>query len=268
MEPEEVVFRVLLFKLFNKIETWQLLTAAVGPLTWKTFNLKTYGAVLDEAKARKVKIFTAAYMQQPQTGFDLDAEGKEVKGKHNRHLALLEAMMRCGTEMLQRARTYWDAYLVFRNFPSPAIGPFAAMQLVTDINYSPVIDFSEDSFIVPGPGAFAGINKCFSGLDLKETNPRDLRLGADVIQDCVAKQEDYFKANGLKPVTLFGRGLTAIDCQNLFCEVDKYCRRALPELNQGRTKIKQTFKQTGPLPKPFFPPKWGLDTSKIPDGVL
>jgi hypothetical protein len=140
MEPEEVVFRTLLFKLFNRIGTWQLLTAALGPLTWKTFNLKTYGAVLDKAKARKVTIFTAAYMQRPQTGSNL-------VGKHNRYLALLEEMMRSGiTERLQHARNYWEAYIVFRDFPSPAIGDFAAMQFVTDINYSPVIDFSEDSF--------------------------------------------------------------------------------------------------------------------------
>jgi hypothetical protein len=189
--------------------------------------------------------------------------------KHYRYLDLLRRLMenRMATR-LQSARTYQQAYGELRNFPSPAIGPFAAMQWLTDINCSPVLNFDEDDFIVPGRGALDGINKCFSGLSLREGNEGDLRLGAEVIQDCVANQEDYFKANGPKPVTLFGRRLKAIDCQNLFCETDKYCRRALPELNRGRTKIKHTFMPTGPLSKPFFPPKWGLDTSKIPDGVL
>jgi hypothetical protein len=260
MEPEEVVFRILLFKLFNLIETWKLLTATVGPLTWKTFNLKSYGAVLDKAQADKVKIFTSAYMQRPQTGFDVDEQRNEVKGKHNRYLRLLEAMMRSGIAAgLQTALSYEHAYRMLRNFPSPAIGPFAAMQWLTDINYSPVLNFDEDDFIVPGRGAIDGINKCFSGLSLKENNDGDLRLGAQVIQDCVAKQEDYFKEYGLKPVTLFGRKLHLIDCQNLFCEVDKYCRVALPKLNQGRTEIKHMFTPTGPLPKPFFPPKWNIN---------
>lgn len=32
---EEIVFRVLLFKFFNKISTWQLLERELGPLTWR-----------------------------------------------------------------------------------------------------------------------------------------------------------------------------------------------------------------------------------------
>jgi alpha-glutamyl/putrescinyl thymine pyrophosphorylase clade 1 len=266
MEAEEVVFRVLLFKIFNKNETWDLLTSALGPLTWKGFNLKTYGATLDAAKARKIKIWGDAYIQRPQTGFDVDAEKKEVKGKHNRYLRLLEAMMSRGiTGQLQAARTYEEAYHVLRDFPSPAIGNFAAMQWLTDINYSPVLNFDEDDFIVPGDGAFDGINKAF-GFSLDGNREEDIRTGAAYIQECVRDQEAYFKHYELQPVTLFGRRLHAIDCQNLFCETDKYCRVAFPKLNRrGRTDIKHKFKPSrDPLPPPFFPKKWGLDTSRIP----
>src|ERR1700681_2171741 len=31
--PEEVVFRTILFKLFNKVETWELLTSHFGSIT-------------------------------------------------------------------------------------------------------------------------------------------------------------------------------------------------------------------------------------------
>ena len=51
-------------------------------------------------------------------------------------------MMRSGiTEQLQRARTYEEAYHVLWDFSSPAIGPFTAMQWLTDINYSPRAQF-------------------------------------------------------------------------------------------------------------------------------
>jgi hypothetical protein len=110
---------------------------------------------------------------------------------------------------------------------------------------------------VPGPGAFDGINKCF-GLSLNSANARDVRTGAELIEECVRQQDGFFEHYKLKPVTLFGRKLHLIDCQNLFCEVDKYSRIAHPELNLGRTEIKQKFTPTGPLPKPFFPPKWGI----------
>src|SRR5262245_27577252 len=36
--PEDTVFRILLFKLFNKIETWQLLQEKIGHISWKTFS--------------------------------------------------------------------------------------------------------------------------------------------------------------------------------------------------------------------------------------
>jgi hypothetical protein len=252
-EPEEIVFRILLFKLFNKIETWDLLTAALGPLTWEGFNARAYGAVLGEAKARGVKIWSAAYTQKPQYREDL-------VGKHNRYLALLEDMMRRGvTDELLSARTYEQACNALRT--PPIIGDFTAMQLVTDINYSPVLDFDEDDFIVPGPGALDGINKCFA-VSLKD-RPQDLRDAADIIERCVLAQSDCFRDVGVEqPVTLSGRRLHLIDCQNLFCEVDKFARVRHPKFNLRRTDIKQKLKpRSGPLPAQFFPPKWNLNNN-------
>src|SRR5258707_9985183 len=47
--------------------------------------------------------------------------------------------------------------------------------------------------------------------------------------------------------TLFrSRRLQLIDCQNLFCEVDKYARVAHPNIagRTGRTRIKQKFRMS------------------------
>jgi len=60
---------------------------------------------------------------------------------------------------------------------------------------------------------------------------------------------------------LRGRPLQLIDCQNLFCEVDKYARVAHPQITgrSGRTRIKQLFAPVvDPVPA-WFPPKWGLN---------
>jgi hypothetical protein len=244
MDPEEVVFRVLLFKLFNSIPGLQRLATTLGPLTWKSFNATTYGDILGKAKAEGVKIWNAAYVQKPQTGSNLI-------GKHNNYLNLLERMMRSAiTERLRSARTYWQAYGVLRTFPSPAVGDFTAMQLLTDINYSPVMDFDEDDIIVPGPGCIRGIQKCFGLPSVSVSEAQS------VIYNFVDEQEAYFEGLGYKPVTLFGRRLHVIDIQNLFCETDKYARVAHPEfkLKDGE-RIKQTL---GSLPAPFFPPKWKI----------
>jgi hypothetical protein len=132
------------------------------------------------------------------------------------------------------------------------------MQHSTDLNYSPVIDFDENDWIVPGPGCEDGMRKCFglSGVSDPEAQA--------IIRQLVVDQEEYFKVMKCEPVTLFGRKLHAIDIQNIFCEVDKFARVAHPQFNlkNERGEIvdlpKQQFKLTGPLPTPFFPPKWGI----------
>jgi hypothetical protein len=77
------------------------------------------------------------------------------------------------------------------------------------------------------------------------------------------KQMSY--SHGEQPVNLNGkRRLHLIDIQNLFCETDKYARKKHPQFNlpdrkgKLKTKIKQTLKPAGSVPKPFFPPKWGI----------
>ena len=84
------------------------------------------------------------------------------------------------------------------------------------------------------------------------------------IMAMVKRQDDEFARLGLSWDGLFGRRLHAIDCQGLFCEIDKYSRMAFPQLKSNRVRIKQEFR---PLPDPIpltYPPKWGLD---LPDDV-
>lgn len=134
-----------------------------------------------------------------------------------------------------------------------SIGKFLAYQLVTDFNYSRFFDYSETEFVVAGPGALDGVRKCFTSLG--DFTPEDtIKWMSDIQQSECERFEVNFEP-------LFGRPLQYIDCQNLFCETDKYCRVAHPDIKgiSGRTRIKQVFK---PQPKPlelFYPPKWELN---------
>ena len=75
------------------------------------------------------------------------------------------------------------------------------------------------------------------------------------------RQEVEFERLGLTFQTLWGRRLQLIDCQNLFCEVDKYARVVHPEATgaAGRTRIKQKFKAHEDPIEYWFPPKWGIN---------
>jgi len=245
-EPEEIVFRTLLFKLFNKIETWQRLEETLGPITFGDYRFGRYDTVLSEAMARGMRVYSAAYIMPPGSS----AFG--CKAKHQNHLKLLELMMAQSLPAkVAAARTMQEGFELLRAYPT--IGDFLAYQFITDINYSEVTNFSEMDFVIPGPGARDGLRKCFAdtgGLSDAEL----IRLMAD-------RQEEECARLGLEFPSLWGRPLQLIDCQNLFCEVDKYARVAHPEVSgwTGRTRIKQKFAaQIDPI-QFWYPPKWGIN---------
>lgn len=75
------------------------------------------------------------------------------------------------------------------------------------------------------------------------------------------RQQVEFERLGINFRSLWGRPLQLIDCQSLFCEVDKYARHAHPEIVgiSGRTRIKQMFRVTPSRIEYWYPPKWGLN---------
>ncbi len=242
---DEVFFRILLFKLFNKIETWEMLENEIGPLTYADYSFERYDKILERAMTRGQSIYSAAYIMPSGGSLGYDR-------KHRNHLTLIERMMKdelparlADTDSMQ------EAFKLILDYPT--IGNFLAYQYVTDINYSTITDFDEMDFVVPGPGSIDGMRKCFT-----DTGGMS---GADVIRVMVERQELEFERLGLQFRTLWGRKLQPIDCQNLFCEVDKYARVVHPEATgkTGRTRIKQKFKANEEPIEYWFPPKWRIN---------
>jgi len=242
--PEDLVLRVLLFRFFNKPSTWQALEGAFGEVTKDSFDVENYGAILDRMLHRGERVYSAAYiMPPPPFG---------ATRKHKNHLLLIDHMMSTGlAAKVAEAPSLRSVFEIIASYPS--LGPFLAYQLMIDLNYTSLIDFDENDFVVPGPGARSGIAKCFP--DLGGLAPED------IIRWMVDTQEDQFDELNLSFRDLFGRRLMLIDCQNLFCETDKYARLMHPDVPGvgNRTRIKQKFAPKGPPATPFFPPKWGIN---------
>lgn len=245
-DPTELFFRIILFKIFNRISTWEFLESELGEITYASYSFAKYNKLLTELMKNKIPIYSAAYIM---------ASGKSTFGwerKHQNHLKLIEKMIKDKVPfLLQQCKSMNEAYLLLLSYPT--IGEFLAYQYVTDINYSSLTDFSEMEFVKAGPGAQDGIAKCFN--DFGEYSFEDIiRMMAD-------NQEYEFDRLKLKFHTLWGRRLQLIDCQNVFCEVDKYSRVAHPHVNgySQRTRIKQKFTFHDKEPIQFlFPPKWDV----------
>jgi hypothetical protein len=248
LPADDTLLRIVFFRLFSKIETWEAIENQVGPISRQNFDVEKIDRCLESLRTGGQSIYTSAFILCANRAFG-------HKRKHRNHLALLEAMLAQGrlSKEVSRADGLEDLYTHLASYP--LIGPFMAYQIAVDINYSELTDFSEDEFTVPGPGALRGQKKCFE--DFGGLSPRGL------IDHMVDRQEEEFDRLGLDFPSLFGRRLHAIDCQNLFCEVDKYSREAFPELKSDRSRIKARYEPTGKPLSLFYPPKWGLN-AKLP----
>ena len=241
---DTLFLRTMLFKIFNKIDTWEYVINGMGLPAADRFDYPGCDELLAGQRRLGKAIYSAAYI--------MPSGGASGAPKHRMHLDLLRRMLddRLPAK-LRHSRSLKDAYDLLVAYPT--LGPFLAFQYAIDLNYTTLTSHSERSFVVAGPGALDGLSKCFDSPG--EYSPEDVILW---LSD---RQEEEFDRADLRFEGLWGRSLRPIDVQNLLCEVSKYTRATHPEIKgrTGRGRIKQKFAAAGPVPKPFFPPKWELN---------
>lgn len=238
------VFQIVAFRTFSNIGTWEGVKQVLGgPPTLTDLSSGAFENALDLVKARERRLYTGAFILCANKVFG-------HQEKHRNHVALFKHMFFekglawriLGANLLESVVKQLEAF--------PLMGPFMAYQTAIDLNYSDLFHFDENDYTQAGPGAARGLKKAF--VDLGDYSP------ADTIRWMVDQQEEEFVRLDLPFSGLFGRPLHAIDCQGLFCELDKYCREAAPQLVSNRSRIKARFTPAQDLPALFFPPKWRL----------
>ena len=200
---KETFFRTMLFKLFNKEETWEHWNHIGLSLDPDDFNWRIFERWLPPTP------FRGAYLQP----FPGDVEGyPRGATAHVRALQMLDWMMKrelydyIGTD---RFPTKKDGYELLKDCPN--IGPFLACQFVNDLEFSSHFNFIGGDFVVAGPQAKEGIWQCFQDKSYENW----IRV---VNSNTMA---DMF-GQGFPWRNLFGRPLGLIDSQSGFCELSKY----------------------------------------------
>ena len=247
---QDRIFQIVAFRTFSKIETWRSVRGFLGRYpTLDDLGDASFAKALDHARAQNGGLYTGAFIL---CATDAYRQGT----KHRNHIELFRHMFLQGAlaERLLEAKTLREVYELLHGYP--LMGDFMSYQTAIDLNYSDLVNFSENEFTQPGPGALRGMKKVF--FDLGDYTP------AEVIGWMVERQDEEFGRLGLPFNGLWGRSLHAIDCQGLFCETDKYCREAAPELTSARKRIKARFNASPEQIQLFFPPKWGIN-DKIPN---
>lgn len=243
-EYADRLFQIIAFRTFSNIDTWDGVRAYLKrqPIV-DDLHSGAFVEALEWVKARNGGLYTGAFILCANKAFGFDQ-------KHKNHAALFKHMF--VDQRLDRkvaaANSLEQIVEALQSFP--LMGPFMAYQTAIDINYSSLVGFSENDYTQAGPGALRGLKKAFE--DLGDYTP------SDAILWMTENQAAEFARLGLPFYGLFGRPLHAIDCQGLFCELDKYCREAVPELASNRSRIKARFSPSAQPLTLTFPPKWGL----------
>jgi len=237
-KSEDAIFRIVLFKIFNLPSTWQALEKEFGEISLSKFDRTKFSKFLTKLSLIQ-PLYNSAYISCANKVFGFER-------KHDNHLALLEKMFvedKLAIKIM-KAKRMKEAFEILVAYT--LIGNFMAYQLVTDINYSNAVDWEESEFTIVGPGSKRGIKKVFNQFDSFE----------EAIFFAFNNQKKYFEKLGLDFKYIQNRILQPIDIQNLFCEFDKYCRVAHPELKSNRVKIKIKFVETSLRIDYVLPLKW------------
>lgn len=252
----DLVFRAIAYRTFSVPATWHRIVQELGRQP-RIADLDdgSFGKAVEAARQSQT-LYTAAFMLPSPAGA---YKASDDNRKHAAHLRQFEDMFlrRELGDRVSSAPSLQDVYEALLGFDM--VGEFLAMQMAIDINYSTAVDFSENDFIFPGPGAVRGLAKVFRSLG--DSTPQQ------AIMWMVEHQDEQFERLGLQFPGLWGRKLHAIDCQGLFCETDKYSRVAFPELTSNRVRIKAKFQVTPEPIRLFFPPKWGIN-DRLPQGPV
>ncbi len=242
--PEDVLLRILVFKVFNRIETWDYLSRLTD-ITVDTFNVEKLSILLTK-RQQNYPIFSNAYMMTGSySGY------ANINTKHQVWLQMIEDefVKKQGLKKVLRAKTMAEVYNQLRDYP--LIGDFLAYQYTIDFNYSPYLNFDEDSFVKAGVGAVRGIKKCFTSYG------NDYEDAIYYIHDHFEELQKRYGYTEFRPLP--GRKPKLIDLQNCFCETDKYLRAKMPELKVGNVRIKQHYKPSNEGIDYYFPDKWGVE---------
>lgn len=242
--PEDVLLRILVFKVFNRIETWEYLSQLTD-ITVESFNVEKLSKALTKRQVNS-PIFSNAYMM---TGCYSDYEGISCKHQVWLHMIEDEFIKGKGLQKVLAATSMSEVYNQLRDYP--LIGDFLAYQYTVDFNYSPYLDFDEDSFVKAGVGAVRGIKKCFTSYG------NDYEDAIYYIHDHFEELQERYGYADFRPLP--GRKPKLIDLQNCFCETDKYLRARMPEMVVGNTRIKQHYHANGHGFEYKFPLKWNIE---------
>lgn len=221
---EDKLLNVILFRLYNKHETAELLSIPFKFSKTPDWDPEWYRGLFEAALVEDPKrvFFTAAFHTVGMKNTLKAVTGEEYAPM--RILKFIKILQEEGVvEDIMGCKDQKEVYETLTDYNG--IGRFLAYQFYVDMTYIPEFPFSENEFTVAGPGCVMGLNYLFEDRDGMSYEEclfwlRD-NLGR-LFKEELGKSWDPEKVFWDLPE--YDRCFNVMSLENCFCELSKYIR--------------------------------------------
>lgn len=240
----EVLFRAFLYRHTNRPEPFEFLRekwdASPSLIDLQTEELDEWWA---EYAADGGKIFSTAYrVNASADSYHLPKFKWVLNSARDQLVPRMYRILDAETQA-ERAEILQEI---------PRVGPFMAMQILTDLGYSDLFPDRENELALIGPGSERGILHLTGGV--KPGNRPEHWTG--FMRDLHALVEALPDAPEIPLPDGRARRLSLTDVQNTLCEFDKYQRYLEKGVSASAAATGYRAAHPGPTPAPFLPHHW------------
>lgn len=259
-EPEDMFFRILLYRHFNLPSTWETFKAKLGDITYNT-GIQNIVDCCHEAVKKGEVLYSNAYMIGAYFYNDPNLSYIKKMPKYEAQMTIWKDFIFENGYIYEILDSVSFEDLYNKIHQLPIFGDFIAQQYCIDLMYSPLFDFSENDFVVTGPGSLKGIKWTFEDVTASYDYVGAIKWVHEHFEE---KMHEFCEASGMiwNPLP-FQPVPTLTNLQNCFCECSKYAKGLGFSFNKGKKeRIKNTYDKPKGAIDFVFPPKWGVSMPK------
>lgn len=221
---EDKLLNVILFRLYNKHETAELISMPFKFSETPDWNPEWYRSLFEAALVDDPKrvFFTAAFHTVGMKNTLRAVTGEDYAPM--RILKFIKILQQEGmTDDIKACANQKEVYETLTNYNG--IGRFLAYQFYVDMTYIAEFPFSENEFTVAGPGCIMGLNYLFEdrdGMSYEEC----LFWLRDNLDRLFVEQlgKDWDAKKVFWDLPEHDRCFNVMSLENCFCELSKYIR--------------------------------------------
>ena len=225
---ENKILNAILFRLINKSESLEI----IGLQEFDNLNLDEVRKKIEDQIKKNPKYiwFSNAFFTSGPKSTANRLFNKSQGNMINMILLVKDYYQGAIIERIQQSKNQDQVYKTMLRLPG--LGQFLAYQIFVDLTYIPEFPFSENEFVIAGPGCIKGLKYLFnnfSGLTYEESLfwLRDNKYA-------ILKEFGYEPQELFIDLPEYDRYLNVMSLENCMCELSKYIRTIT---GKGRPRI-------------------------------